>query len=515
MITPRHALLASVLFASLATHGTAGDNAALSRGKQLLDDSKPAAALIEFQNAAQADPANYEGYFYTAIASYRLGNLAAAEEYARLALEKAPEAEKSRVQEMLGVIGEKQSYERLEAEGDAALAKGLRAKAAESYRKAYLLFPKDGRLGLKAASLYADNLRKPLDAAILWQKVASQADEQSRDAARQELTQRHAALDKIFTEELKRAKTTQRRVPLETLNRLIEAFPDRAEPLLEASAFYDGKKNYEKAVEHLSRACAIGVDVNDVQFRQEFMWAVNSKESTAMATFIEEAFGAETVANMRNMPWGPNTGTPEEKELFKQAVEHGASFALMAMGSYFEHKEAGNNPAEAAVWYQKAADAGNAYGYVELGALYLYGKLGKDDFQTAASYFEKAAALGDPFGRWHMGRLLAEGKGVTKNEAEAERIWTEEASQGESLSLAAMAEFCREHGRYEESMKWARILSAPEKALNNIGWFELGMCYRDAPPPIRNIAEARRCLEKAVELKHYTAKDELAKLPRS
>src|SRR5690349_10224397 len=150
MITPRH-LLTSLLFAALAATSTANENAALGRGKKLLDESKPDAALLEFQTATQADPAHFEGYFYSAVASYRLGNLAAAEEFAKLALSKAPDGDKGRVQEMLTVIGEKQSYERLEIEGDEALAKGLRAKAAESYRKAYLLFPKDGRLGLKAA----------------------------------------------------------------------------------------------------------------------------------------------------------------------------------------------------------------------------------------------------------------------------------------------------------------------------------------------------------------------------
>jgi hypothetical protein len=68
--------------------------------------------------------------------------------------------------------------------------------------------------------------------------------------------------------------------------------------------------------------------------------------------------------------------------------------------------------AEAARWYRKAADQGNAHGQNYLGELYINGLGVPQDYAEAARWFRKAADQGLALAQHNLGRMYDESKGV-------------------------------------------------------------------------------------------------------
>lgn len=511
-------LFLAVIFAAASTAVFAGDayQDAISTGIALLEKRDLEKALTTFQDTVKADPARYDGYFYSAVASYRLGNLSAAEEYAKIALEKAADSEKPRVEETLAIFAQKRESERLEREGDEALAKGLRAKAADSYRKAYLLYPTDGMLGLKAASLYADTLKRLLDALVLWQNVITNADAESVAAARNEVSQRQAAVDELYKQQLARLKGPERKKAQDILAVMVQAFPDRPQVQVELAAAYCSAKDIAKAIEHLSRASALGADVSTIQFREAFIYKACDEEAVDFHTFITDAFGAETLEVMRATPTYVTSRTkPEELANLKKAVEAGHSWAHVALGSAYSEGRGGlaENKGEAFKWYQKAAELGDGAGFFQMGSAYRYGHGVQKDYVRAVSYLKQAAALGDGSAKWLLGHHYLDGDGVQADANEATRWWKEAAAAGFHPVLSELSGYYMKTRDYKEAIAWARKYAELEDAFTSkFGWFELGECYRDAEPPFKDIAEARRCFEKAASLGFNGAQEALDKL---
>ena len=69
--------------------------------------------------------------------------------------------------------------------------------------------------------------------------------------------------------------------------------------------------------------------------------------------------------------------------------------------------------AEAAKWYEKAAESGNTYAQYLLGYIYESGKNGATaEPEKAAKWYALAAEKGEPLAQFHLGWLYFEGKGV-------------------------------------------------------------------------------------------------------
>lgn len=77
------------------------------------------------------------------------------------------------------------------------------------------------------------------------------------------------------------------------------------------------------------------------------------------------------------------------------------------------------NPKESVVWYEKAADQGNADAQLALGNLYISGKGVPRDSKKAAGYFLFAAEQGKAAAQVQMARMSLTGSGVPKNERNA------------------------------------------------------------------------------------------------
>src|SRR6187431_48838 len=88
----------------------------------------------------------------------------------------------------------KQEFDDSLRAGDEAYGKGLLAKAAAAYAKAFRADPTQGEIGLRAAMLYGDRLKNLTEAAVLWQQVLA-AGEPHATTARAELQSHREALD--------------------------------------------------------------------------------------------------------------------------------------------------------------------------------------------------------------------------------------------------------------------------------------------------------------------------------
>ena len=97
------------------------------------------------------------------------------------------------------------------------------------------------------------------------------------------------------------------------------------------------------------------------------------------------------------------------------------------------------------VWYEKAAEQGDAEAQWELGLLYyhgqdtpyhksnFHGKGAPQDYKKAAKWFQKAAEQGDVGAQHYLGTLYYHGQGVPKNYKEAVKWFRKAAEQGLTL----------------------------------------------------------------------------------
>ncbi len=85
------------------------------------------------------------------------------------------------------------------------------------------------------------------------------------------------------------------------------------------------------------------------------------------------------------------------------------------------------------VWYEKAAEQGNARAQFELGRMYYmyyHSVGGVPDYGKAAKWFQKAAEQGDVHAQFLLGTLYYDGEGVPKNDIEAAKWFRKAAEQG-------------------------------------------------------------------------------------
>ena len=86
---------------------------------------------------------------------------------------------------------------------------------------------------------------------------------------------------------------------------------------------------------------------------------------------------------------------------------------------YAEGKGVAPNDAEAALWFERAAEQGVPLAQYNLGASYAEGTGVRRDMATAAKWFRRAADQGVPLAQLNLGLLYASGSGVPGDNVEA------------------------------------------------------------------------------------------------
>jgi TPR repeat protein len=119
------------------------------------------------------------------------------------------------------------------------------------------------------------------------------------------------------------------------------------------------------------------------------------------------------------------------------------------------------NNAEAARWYQRAADQGFAEAQYYLGSMYDEGQGVAQCYVKAVRWLKKAADQGVARAQFHMGIMVAKGRGMVKSDTEVMRWFLKAAEQGIAMAQYNVG-FNYMNGigiakNYTEAAKWCKM----------------------------------------------------------
>ena len=95
--------------------------------------------------------------------------------------------------------------------------------------------------------------------------------------------------------------------------------------------------------------------------------------------------------------------------------------------------------AEAAKWYRKAAENGDATARSMLGYMYETGEGAPKDPAKAVEWYRKAAERGDAYAQNSLGAMYGAGEGVAQDDAEAAKCYRKAAEQGDTGGMNGLA----------------------------------------------------------------------------
>jgi serine/threonine protein kinase len=116
---------------------------------------------------------------------------------------------------------------------------------------------------------------------------------------------------------------------------------------------------------------------------------------------------------------------------------------------------------EAAKWYGKAAERGNADAENELGHLYQFGLGVEKDNAQALQWFRKSADQGNPGGQANLGWMYQYGLGVNQDSSQAFQLYQKSALSGGGGPAETRLAFMYENGLgvkqdYAQALSWYR-----------------------------------------------------------
>jgi uncharacterized protein len=123
------------------------------------------------------------------------------------------------------------------------------------------------------------------------------------------------------------------------------------------------------------------------------------------------------------------------KQLVRRAESGDAKAAFQLGQLYFRGGEnIGKNPAEAAKWYRRAAEAGLSKAQNNIGVMYSKGEGVTKDEAVAVEWLTKAALQSNQAAERNLGRHYLDGNGIPQNYVESARWFRKAAEQGDASS---------------------------------------------------------------------------------
>ena len=166
---------------------------------------------------------------------------------------------------------------------------------------------------------------------------------------------------------------------------------------------------------------------------------------------------------------------------FNVAADAGDANAMYRLGNiYYSGTGASVNYSQAIKWYKKAADAGNTYAMCSFAEMYRDGNGVVKDSQLALKWFEKAAGAGNTYAMYFLAVMYRDGEGVVKDGDLALEWFEKAAHAGDEYAMYAIADIYRY--RYDDDQDINRALEWYEKAAdagNTDAMCRLAEMYRD------------------------------------
>jgi TPR repeat protein len=159
------------------------------------------------------------------------------------------------------------------------------------------------------------------------------------------------------------------------------------------------------------------------------------------------------------------------------------------------------NLPEAAKWFRKAAEQGDASAQLKLGVMYVGGFGVVRDVPEALLWYKKAAAQGSTEAMLELGKLYQHGLGVPKSGPEALNWYTKAADKGNVAGELQVGYIFRDgledvpHD-YEQALKWFR--KAAQQG-NGEAEFNLGYLYQQGLGVVASVDQAEYWYKKAIQ----------------
>jgi Caspase domain/Sel1 repeat len=158
----------------------------------------------------------------------------------------------------------------------------------------------------------------------------------------------------------------------------------------------------------------------------------------------------------------------EARRLYDKAAAAGYALAFNNIGALYEGGEGVRiDYAEAVKWYTKAADAGEPVAMVNLGWLYEHSQGVKRNCAEAVRLYETAVKAGIPAAISNLGLLYQNGKCVERNYSEARRLYEQGISLGDAPSMNNMGVMYSEGDGVPRDNRVARQWFEKAAALGN------------------------------------------------
>lgn len=199
----------------------------------------------------------------------------------------------------------------------------------------------------------------------------------------------------------------------------------------------------------------------------------------------------------------------EAAQYYEKAAEAGhlasmTRYALLAKDGLGMPKDS----ALAATWFRKAADGGQAAAMVQLGTLYEAGRGVKKDAAEASLWYRRAVDEGHAFAMYRLGRLYEEGRGVGKDDGEAVKLFKAAADEGLSEATVWLADKYEQGRGIAKDEDEARKLNEQaaeqvRKAADRgdaVATFNLGILYRLGKGVGQSDTEAASWIVKSLRL---------------
>ncbi len=203
-------------------------------------------------------------------------------------------------------------------------------------------------------------------------------------------------------------------------------------------------------------------------------------------------------------------------DFWRKAAKAGNAKAFTNLGmSYYSGNGVERNVPTAVEFWNEGAKGGDAVAQYMLGNAYCQGISVMPDMPTAAFWWEKAAEQGNMRAQCNLAFAYAKGQGVRKRDPKkAFELWKKSAEQGHDIAQVYLALCYYTGDGVEKDLKKAVAIwhSAAEIEGNTDALYYLGVVYVSGDGAPKNIPQAYRYFLTAASRGHTQATAEVEKL---
>ena len=132
------------------------------------------------------------------------------------------------------------------------------------------------------------------------------------------------------------------------------------------------------------------------------------------------------------------------------------------------------------------------------------------NYDSALPFLKQAAEADKDEGMIYLGKMYYTGKGVRKDEDEAERLWRQAANAGNNTAMVLLGGMFLKRNDYDNAVNWLKQGSEKE---NDKAMYMLGQIYEEGQGTVRrNFDEAERLYRKAASLGNEYASERQKRL---